>query len=74
MNDLTVFGTLKELDEDQIFEAVEDQIPDGKFVKWYNCAVTGELRIIVRRQGYQFESRYVCKDRGNGYIELIEKP
>jgi len=68
----TVFGTLKELDLDQILEAIEDQIPDGEYVKSYNCSTTGELRIIVKRQGYEYEQRYVVKDRG--YIELVLKP
>jgi hypothetical protein len=64
----TVYGTLKELEHEQILEAIEDQIPDGEYVRDYNCAVTGELRIIVRRQGYEHEQRYVVYDRG--YIEL----
>ena len=67
-------NTLKDMALDEILEAIEDQIPDGKFVKCYNCAATGELRIIVRRQGYEYEQRYVARDRGNGYIELAHKP
>jgi len=70
----TAYGTLKEMEHDEILEAIEDQIPDGQYVRDYNCAVSGELRIIVRRQGYEYEQKYVAKDRGNGYIELIHQP
>ena len=71
----TMSDVVKDMSLNEIIAAIEEQIPDGKFVKCYNAAeVPGELRIIVRRQGYEYEQRYVARDRGNGYIELVHKP
>ncbi|MCL1881198.1 MAG: hypothetical protein FWF76_03380 [Oscillospiraceae bacterium] len=70
MNDV-----VKDMTMDEILSTISEQIPDGKFVKCYNAAeVPGELRIIVRRQGQQFDDRYVARMRENGYIELVHKP
>jgi hypothetical protein len=66
---------VKDMSMNEILEAIKTQIPDGKFVKCYNAAeVPGELRIIVRRQGRQFDDRYVARTRENGDIELVHKP
>ena len=71
MNNLTTYRTLKDLDMQTILEEIARQIPNGEYLRDYNCASTGELRIIVKQQGW--ETRYVAKDYG-GVIKLIHKP
>ena len=65
-----MFETLKDARLDQITEAIKAQIPGGKYVRCYNCAVTGELRIIVKVPDEQYEKRYIMRTDGT----LAHKP
>ena len=56
------------------WKQVEEQLPTGtKILRTYRAFENGELRIIVRLPGEQFETRYIAHFEGED-IKLEHRP
>jgi len=57
-----------------LIEAVEEQLGSGtKILRTYNAAENGELRVIAKIPGIEYEQRYRVRDMG-GYFHLVYMP
>lgn len=56
------------------WKQVEEQLPTGaKILRTYRAFENGELRIIVRLSGEQFETRYIAHFEGED-VKLEHRP
>ena len=57
------------------WESVENQLPTGtKILRHYNAFENGEIRIIVKIPGIEYEQRYVAHIERGDDVRLEHRP